>query len=157
MTGPITTSLGAVAQSCLSQLSGQIDSLPAELWIKPVGGWPAWQHVVHAISTVDLFIPGEPVEPPAGLSAEVLELEIQGSNAPAQALIAGYLGAVRDRLDVLVRSIEDGALTGENLKLAEIGLPFNLAMSLAGLATHASYHVGHIDALLRDHGLEGVF
>ena len=157
MSGSVVKSLGAITLTCLGQLALLIDALTDELWTSHTGGWPAWQHVIHSISTGDLFIPGPPTPAPPGLSKEALDLTAAADRVPTKEEAENYLAAVEAKLDDFIKSLGDGDLLHANERLSEIGLPFNLAMTLSALGGHTSYHVGYGDALLRDRGLPGVY
>jgi hypothetical protein len=150
-------SLFGPVKSNLDQLAALIEALPDALWAKSAGGWPAWQHVVHAIGASDLFTSGPATPPPAGLAPETIQLKSVGAVAPDKAAVKGYLAAVRSKVEAHAAALDDEALSRPNEATAAIGLPWNQATTLSILASHAAYHVGHGDALLRLEGLPGVF
>lgn len=157
MTHSVANSLGAVTFGCLGQLGELIAALPDRLWVKDTGGWPAWQHIVHSIATADVFIPGQSTPPPDDMTEEILDLREVGLAPPDKSTVMSYLETVQIKLDAFVKSLADTDLLEANEQLAQIGLPFNLAMTLSALGGHTSYHVGYGDALLRSEGLPGVF
>jgi hypothetical protein len=153
----ITESLSQAAKSNLGLLSALIEALPDALWAKKAGAWPVWQHVIHAVSGADLFTPGQPAAPPAGLTPDILQLKAVGPEAPAKAAAKAYLEAVLAKFEAFAATLNDAGLTAPNQALAAIGLPWDLATTLAALGSHTAYHVGYGDALLRGEGLPGVF
>jgi hypothetical protein len=141
----------------LGQVNDQIDALADPLWSKSAGGWPAWQHLLHAISVADLFVPGPLAAPPAGVAPDALKLKAVGGAAPPREAAKAYLGAVRQKVDAYVKSLSDDDLLKPNQALPPLGLDWNNLFTLGVLASHTAYHVGHGDALLRLEGLPGVF
>ena len=157
MSRAIVDSLADSANKSFELLSNLIDALPDALWVKSAGGWPTWQHVAHCVSGADLFVPGPQTPAPAGLTAEILQLKTAGSEPPAKEVMKAYLAAVVAKVESFVKTMDDAALPNLNDGLAAIGLPWDLTTTLAVLASHTTYHLGHGDALLRQEGLPWVF
>jgi hypothetical protein len=157
MSRSITDSLIAAATGSLGQISALIDALPHGLWDRPIGGWPAWQHAIHAIWGDEFFTPGQPVAPPAGLSPDVLQLKAIGMSPPPKSEVKAYLAAVTAKIEAFGKTVVDADLSKPNVNTAKIGLDWNLATTLSVLSSHPSYHLGYGDALLRSESLPGVF
>ncbi|MDR2442051.1 MAG: DinB family protein [Deltaproteobacteria bacterium] len=150
-------SLAAGAFDALGLLKSLIDQLPDNLWTEPIGTWPVWQHIVHALWGNDFFTPGPAVPAPEGLSIEVLRLMDKGTNAPTKAQISAYLADVRTKIENFAKGVSDSDLNQPNEKAKSIGLDWNLTRTFAILVSHPYYHIGYGDALMRNNGLSGVF
>ena len=44
-----------------------VEICPEDIWAKRFGGWPTWQHLYHALASLDFFIMQENAMPVAGL------------------------------------------------------------------------------------------
>ena len=157
MSRAITESLAGSVKNTLGLLDALIDVLPENLWERKAGSWPIWQHLVHVISGSDLFVPGPRIQPPEGLIAEVIQLKALGTKAPSKAEVKEYHSKAAAKVKGFLASMEDSKLTDPNADLAKIGLNWNMATTIMVLASHASYHLGYGDFLLRSEGLAGVF
>jgi uncharacterized damage-inducible protein DinB len=153
----ITESLAKTALGYAGQLEALIDALPETLWEKKAGAWPAWQHIVHAASCFDFFLPGSPTPPPAGLGQDVVMLNAPGPEAPAKEEVKSYLSKCSEKIKAFASSLDDSKLSEPNGHLESFGIKWNMAETLANLAAHSAYHLGYGDALLRAEGLAGIF
>jgi hypothetical protein len=152
----IVDTLAACVKNNLGLLSALSEALPEPLWTKSAGGWPAWQHILHAINGTDLFTPGPATPPPDGVSPDVLQFKMQGSTAPINDVAKGYLAKVREKVDSFIENLSDDKLLEPNEGALALGLRLNLVATLALLSSHTAYHLGHGDALLRLEGLPGI-
>lgn len=157
MSRVITNSIVANTGNCIGQLAALIDAAPDDVWLMPAGAWPLWQHVIHAIWASDFFTPGPATPSPGNLPLDVIQLKMVGIDGPTKNEAKDYLAAVRAKVDAFTASLDDASLAKANEATAKIGLNWDLATTLCALGSHAAYHVGHGDALLRAEGLPGVF
>jgi uncharacterized damage-inducible protein DinB len=88
---------------------------------------------------------------------DVLTLDAAGDDAPARDAVKAYLAAVRAKVEAFAKTIDDSALPDPNEALVQAGLGWSIGQSLLAVSSHASYHLGHGDALLRSEGRPGIF
>ncbi|MDR1657855.1 MAG: DinB family protein [Deltaproteobacteria bacterium] len=150
-------SLASSAYGALDLLSALIDAASDNLWEEKIGGWPLWQHLIHALWGNDFFTPGPAAPAPEGLSAEVLQLKTIGTQAPAKERVKIYLRDVRTKIEGFVSGLDDAGLVLPNEKTKAIGLDWDITKTMVILSSHPYYHLGYGDTLLRNHGLAGVF
>ena len=136
-----------------------IDVCPEHLWAKKFGGWPLWQQVYHAFSSVDFFVLGPGEAPTQALyAADVASLGVEGAPAPSKEQLREIGDLMHARALKFIESLDDSRLNEENAGLtARLGSPMTNIWTLTMLGSHMLYHLGSCDAALREHGLKGVF
>lgn len=150
---PVNMSFGMVRQ--------YIDICPENIWVETSGGWPVWQQVYHIISAVNFFTAEANAVPSAALVEEKY-CALQAAAPPAVVITredmqAALAQALQD-IEALTGALDDTQLTARNEGFYQrAGMEITMAATLAGLASHALYHLGSCDAALRNHGLPGVY
>lgn len=143
--------------STFGMLGKFIEACPDDVWAETHGGWPVWQQLYHAINTVAFFT-GLPsalppladqavasLERPAGFTAS--KTAVRAALTEAEALVGKYLAGLSD--DDLPKRNEP--------VFAAAQWPITHATTLGFLSGHGLYHLGSLDAALRDRGFKGVF
>ncbi|MDR3153818.1 MAG: DinB family protein [Deltaproteobacteria bacterium] len=131
---------------------------PEDLWGAVTGGYTAWQHVAHAISAEDFFTPGESVPKPKNVTDDELHLKRTGTSAVSKDEITAYFEAVRKKVSGFIDSLEDKDLAAVNEATSKaVKLDWTIAHTLALLAAHPLYHLGYLDALLKNNGHKTIF
>ncbi len=151
LTAPIDRAFGLLAQF--------IEVCPEEIWVEKNGGWPVWQQMYHALVAVYFFVelPGEPAPPPLA-RVEIGSLREEGAEPLTKDQLRAALGTARTWVERHLAGLGDGDLSQLNAPLqAKTKLEITQAGTLAMIAAHTLYHLGSLDAALRDHGLKGVF
>jgi hypothetical protein len=121
-------------------LEGLIRACPDALWAERMGGYPFWRLACHAVEGLASWCPApgrEPVQPEMPVPAEL--------DAPCAEVLSR---------EALLRYL-DGARRGAYAHYAAIdgeGAPSDAAL---GQLRHLMFHVGHLDACMRDRGLPG--
>jgi hypothetical protein len=158
MSRSVIESLFPLVEDSINLLTKLVDLCPDNLLNAKTGGWPLWQHVIHAISTVDFFLPfGEPLSLPEPLTPAVAHLSEVGSAPPSRAAILDFIQKGKQKAAAYAASLTDSDLAQPNDKLRAFNLNWSIARSLVSIASHCQYHLGHGDALLRDKGHAGAF
>ncbi|MDR2869013.1 MAG: hypothetical protein LBV04_01035 [Deferribacteraceae bacterium] len=147
-------------QSCLPMIKVDIDNCPDALWEKKVGGDFYWQQVFHAISSTAGMLTENVETPTFPIPNELTFLE----QYPGMPYITDYKGV--HGKDLMYASLE---LTAKHIdtyfekldandlfKMVDFfGTEMTLFNRLGATCSHIMYHVGALDAALRDHGAKG--
>ncbi|MDR3205141.1 MAG: DinB family protein [Deltaproteobacteria bacterium] len=158
MSRSVIDGLLPLVEDSLNFLTKLVSACPDDLWCAKAGLWPIWQHIVHAVSTVDFFLPYEaPLPLPAPLTAEVVRLSEIGSAHPTKEDILAFIQKGKEKTINYAATISDSDLAQPNDKLKAFNLNWSLGRSLTSIATHCQYHLGYADSLLRSNGRPGVF
>lgn len=159
MSQDLVKSLSGMAEYSFRLVENFIDACSDDLWAEKKGGWPIWQQVAHAITSVDFFIevPGEVIPPPLA-SAEALSLKSVSTETVSKSDMKASLKSARSRVNKFVAALNDEDLPKRNESLfAKSQMDLTLAYTISLIGAHALYHLGSCDAALRDRGLAGVF
>ncbi len=162
MSRAIVTNLQGAFNRSFGMLEQFIEVCPWDAWVKQFGGWPVWQQVYHAASSIDLFVleeggqPSPPLfEPEIGGLKKVPDEEL---TAPPKAVMQEFAAAMKAKANAYIDGLSDADLAQKNPGLsARVKTDMTHAVTLAMMAGHAFYHLGACDAALRDQGLKGVF
>jgi hypothetical protein len=141
----------------LGALKKDIDNCPDALWEKKFGGDFYWQQVYHAIATTAELLSENMTLPEFPLPMNVSNLE----EYPGREYITNYTGA--HGKDLMHKSIEvvekhigayfDTLNPDDLMKPIDFfGQQMPLYSKLGITISHIMYHVGALDAALRDHG-----
>lgn len=145
-------------QQAYTLLSTFIERCPDNIWKERNGGWPVWQQVAHALSSLPFFAGAPAGSVPAPCALEVLRLAVQGMEPLSKERMQAYAAQCKASADAYIAGLRDEQLAEENAVLsAGIGFSVTHAATLGMFASHVMYHLGSCDAALRDHGLPGVF
>ena len=133
---------------------------PEDVWVKKFGGWPLWQNVYHAISSIDFFVRQEGEKPcPALFSHEVGSLsEVATGRAPTRQELKDLLPVMKAAADKYFDRLSDADLGKKNEGLSSrMPAPWTHASTCAMLSAHVLYHLGVCDSALREREMKGVF
>lgn len=141
-------------------LESQIEACPDELWEERAGGFLYWQQLLHAFACVELYALPE--------DGDALRLTGEPSGVVLlTALPEGSMSKARMRaLAAKMRELARAFIAGqrkETLGLPHpaltrlLGKPKTNQHALMALIRHACYHIGCLDAFLRDHTGKGVY
>jgi hypothetical protein len=149
--GPIDRSFGLLAEF--------IKVCPENIWAEKNGGWPVWQQVYHALTTVDFFIGKEGESPFSALAeVEVGSLRKIAAHPIAKGILSELLTAIKQKVDNYAASLTDEQLPTINEGLFKrANMEMSQAATLSMLSGHTLYHLGACDSALRNNGLNGVF
>ncbi|MDR2884152.1 MAG: DinB family protein [Deferribacteraceae bacterium] len=137
----------------LASLKADINNCPEALWEKRCGGNPYWQQVFHAIVSTSQLL--DSVEKP-NFPIPIEVASLQGSE-----YISDYDGVhskelMLESLDVLMTYIDRyfEALSDDDLaKTVDFyGSEMTLFNKIGIATSHIMYHIGALDAALRDNG-----
>ncbi|MDR0354536.1 MAG: DinB family protein [Deltaproteobacteria bacterium] len=157
MSREILETLVSSVEDSVNLLNKFIEVCPDDVWNDKAGAWPVWQHVAHVPSGTDFFMPGQDVPIPAPLTPELVQFKAVGDVKVDKKVLSDYIVATQAKFKAFAATISDADLTKPNQKCHAVGLEWNVGKTLAALAGHVMYHLGHCDACLRAKGLPGVF
>lgn len=162
MSRSIVVPLQGSFEHSFSLLLKFIEVCPEDVWQKKFGGWPVWQHVYHALATMDFFVIGLEEEHIKGLFApeagNVGNFEHTPDKAPSKAAMQEFAALVKTKTDAYINGLLDTDLSGKNEGFStRINMDMTHASTLSILSGHILYHLGSCDAALRERGLKGVF
>ena len=152
----------------------QIDACPDELWLQKCGGYPLWQQFLHSFACIELLyvppMPNEPLVPEqefaaktglafgCGCDRETLLLMREATVTLSKAEMRAYAGKMKALALAFLGSLDASRLGEPHEQLsAALGKPRTVQHALLGMVRHACYHLGCVDAVLRDRGLPGVY
>jgi hypothetical protein len=157
MNSSIVHSLVPCVADSMGKIKKLIQECPDNLWNEKSGGWPVWQHVAHSISASDFFTPGPPTAFDPPLTKDLIQLNVQGTEAVPKKVILDYYNKVETKVGDYLNGLNDIDLTKPNENTAKIGLNWDISRTIVLLAAHPLYHLGYGDAVLRNNGLKGIF
>lgn len=146
-------------QHAFSLLETFIEICPEAIWKETNGGWPVWQQVYHALTALDFFVRApDAAELETPLPPDVGGLMKTNTETLSQEQANAFAATAKLRAEAYISALVDTDLARENTGLTHrIGRKMSHGATLGMLASHTLYHVGSVDAALRDHGLKGVF
>lgn len=132
---------------------------PENIRDKKFGGWPVWQQILHAVSSVDFFLPPSAGSTEApGFDPEVAQLKTTPATPMPKLALEDLLSKTQDKVKKYLATMDDAKLAQKHESLSSyFGRDVIQAEALGLIASHTMYHLGSCDAALREHGLPGVF
>ncbi len=140
-------------------LEKQIEVCPPELWTKKAGGYIFWQQIYHTVSCVELFaLPEADSNTPSKFCPEIAmftkEPDTHLSKQELQKLAAEMKLLAHSFMDTL--TVASLTLPHKNMSTV-LGKKLSYQNALIASIRHTSYHLGCCDAILREHGIKGVY
>lgn len=135
-----------------------IDVCPQDLWVKKFGGWPLWQQVYHALAALEFFVAPVDAKLTKGLvPQEVSNLSSQGQEPVTKEAMQEFARQAKATADQYLETLTDADLStkaqGASLRMQREITYGNIMIFLTA---HIFYHLGTLDAALREQGLAGV-
>ena len=139
----------------------QIEVCPESLWQGVSGGFPFWQHHVHTFSCVEhMYVPprSEDFAPLAFHPRQVVMLSKDPGPAVSKRDVLAYAAMTKALALEFMSGLDAGRLALRHDRMSAIlGKERTVQHALIGMVRHANYHLGCCDAVLREHGLAGVY
>ena len=141
-------------------LESQIDMCPEHLWESKAGGYPYWQHLLHAFACMEFYAL------PEGSGALTLTSEpfdvVLLTAAPERAMSKDEVRALAAKVGqaaraFIARQSIDTLNAAHPLMTQRRNKPQTMQHALMALGRHALYHVGCLDTFLREHTGKGVY
>ncbi|MDR2503428.1 MAG: DinB family protein [Deltaproteobacteria bacterium] len=144
-----------------AMLEKQAEICPEKLWGQKAGGYVFWQQIWHTIACAEMFI----TEDPAGklplmekYSRDVVMFNQTLEPAPDKTEILAEAGRIKTRVLDYYDGMRTADLEREHPSMTRrLGRPQSKQNAALALIRHCAYHVGCCDAVLREHGLKGVY
>lgn len=141
-------------------LESQIDACPDALWESRAGGYPYWQQLLHVFACMELFaLPqGDGVLALSGEPLGVVMLTAAPERTISKAEMRVFAVKMREVADSFITRQNRDTLTDPHPVMTKrFGKPQTVQHALLALIRHACYHIGCLDAFLRDHTGKGVY
>jgi hypothetical protein len=159
MSNAIVQSLNGNLQFTFSLVDKFLESCPDDIWKAKFGGWPVWQQIYHAFTSVDFFLrpPEAPMEA-TPCDPDANSLKSSPAQAPDTGDLRDFIVKAQARVALYASTLDDDALALKNDgPSARMGREMSHAAVLSLINAHIMYHLGACDAALRERGLPGVF
>ena len=141
-------------------LKKQVEVCPQDLWTKKVGGYIFWQQQLHAVMCVGLIYVEEndDIAAEVGFSREVIMLSAEPSEEMSKEGLFILVEKVHKLAHTFMSSINDADLTKKHTVMSKtLGREMSNQNALIAMTRHCCYHLGCCDAILREHGIKGVY
>ena len=140
-------------------LEKQIELCPPELWAKKAGGYFFWQQIYHTISCIELFaLPEDDCERPSKFCPEVAMFITEPEKAISKEEMLELAAEMKILAHTFINSLSVNSLTLPHQNMSTVlGKKLSIQNALIASIRHASYHLGCCDAILREHGIKGVY
>ena len=140
-------------------LLAQIDLCPDAVWTSEESGYPYWQQILHAVAMTELYSLPEGASPrQKRYSMQVAMLSEETDDHMSKAELRYLAEDVRQGVYTFMDGMTAEKLTSLNQKLTRILKRDTLYLNtLIALVRHLTYHIGCCDAVLRSHGIKGVY
>jgi len=133
----------------LRGVTGTLEAVPEELWMQTVTGFPVGQNAYHLVFSLDEFWFDPPrFIPPAGHVPGTDKLGSEPSALPSKTAVLAYWSNVRSRIEA-----DLAALTPETAVAPVPGSRWNRLDLMIAQHRHAHFHVGWLQAALKDRGI----
>lgn len=140
-------------------LEKQIEICPPELWTKKAGGYIFWQQIYHTISCVELFsFPEHDPNRPSKFCPEVAMFIKEPENAISKRELQELATEMKILAHSFMNTLNLNSLTLPHQNMSVVlGKELSIQNALIASIRHTCYHLGCCDAILREHGLKGVY
>ena len=139
----------------------QIDVCPDDLWTQKVGGYIYWQQIFHSILCVEFFSICQADSEPVLQKKYPLDVAML-KTVPDMVISKQEMHDLAKQAKAIAHNFME-KLTVENLTEPQVQMSNRMKReqtmqnALIALIRHCTYHLGCCDAVLRQHGLEGVY
>ena len=159
MSDPVIACFQAEFERFFALVEKQIEICPDELWGKKVGGWPFWQQVFHNLACIEIYaLPEGAVSHQTMYGKKVAMLSEETETAMTKAAMKDFATGMCKTANRFFASMSSDRLTTKHAVMSKL---LNRDMSnqnaLMAMIRHTCYHLGCCDALLRQHGVPGVY
>ena len=137
----------------------QIEVCPDELWTEKVGGYVYWQQLFHVFASTEIFaLPDGQASMQTLCPPEIAMLSKQPEMHLSKEQLKDFAAKMKILADSFFDSMSVDKLTLEHATMSKrMKAPKTNQNALMGLIRHANYHLGCCDAILRQHGIAGVY
>ena len=139
----------------------QIEVCPEPLWQGSSGGFPFWQHHVHMYSCIEHMYVTPQFKISASLAfhpSQAVMLSKDSGPAVSKRDVLAYAATTKALALEFMGGLDMGQLTLRHDRMsAMLGKERTVQHAVIGLVRHVNYHLGCCDAVLREHGLAGVY
>lgn len=137
----------------------QVDLCPANLWHSKADTWFFWQHVFHTLVCDQIYAePAGAGEWTQQQSRAVAMLMEEPSEAMSKQAITALAADIKPRVEAYFASLTVADLTARHEGLSKLlGKDRTHQHALIALSRHCCYHMGCLDAALRNNGVAGVY
>ncbi|MDR0477351.1 MAG: DinB family protein [Desulfobulbaceae bacterium] len=159
MSDPIIACFQADFERFFALVEKQIEVCPDELWGKKAGGWPFWQQVFHNLACIEIYaLPEGAASQQTMYSKKVAMLSEEAKTPMSKTAIRDFAVKMRKVADSFFASTNADTLTMKHVALTTL-LNRNMTNqnALIAMTRHTCYHLGCCDAILRQHGIAGVY
>lgn len=159
MSDPVIDCFREDFERFFSLLKQQVEVCPDDLWATKAGGSIFWQQLLHAFACIELYaLPeGEPSRQTL-YPRDVVMLSATPDRTMTKAEMYSLAADVKLLADAFIAGQTAATLTARHSGLSKaLGRELTNQHALLGLVRHACYHLGSCDAVLRDHGIAGVY
>jgi hypothetical protein len=133
----------------LRGVTGTLEAIPEDLWMQTVTGFPVGQNAYHLVFSLDEFWFDPPrFVPRAGHVHGTNKLGSEPSALPTKTTVLTYWNDVRSRIEA-----DLSQLTPETAVAPVAGSQWNRLELMIGQHRHAYFHVGWLQAALKDRGI----
>ena len=140
-------------------LTKQIDICPEELWTKKVGGYIYWQQLFHVFACIEIYaLPDGQVSSQTLYPPEVVMFSQEPEVHMTKQQLKDFASKMKKMAVSFIESMSMDKLLLENSSMSKrLKSPKTNQNALIALIRHANYHLGSCDAILRQHGIPGVY
>ena len=137
----------------------QIEMCPQELWQSKNGGYYFWQEQVHVFYCVQLYaLPEGQEEECFGMEKKALMLKEEAPSPLSKQEVLEIAGKMKAMANVFLGRMTQADFMRPNPALTRYaGKERPNVAALIAMVRHYSYHIGSCDAMLRSHGLPGIY
>ncbi len=138
----------------------QLASVPDDLWLETAGGFPVWQQYMHTFASIEFYATRE--EGQAWKDIPWTGEELMLCSVPATPMTKAEVLTLASRMRECAYAFMEG-MTVADLTRPHPGMMshFKRLMTdqnaLLAMIRHTCYHLGAIDAILRQRGLPGSY
>ncbi len=140
-------------------LEQQIALCPEDVWVKKIGRWFYWQEVLHILACVEInALPEGQPSLQTLFPNEVAMFSQAPDRTMTKAEAVKMAADMKNLVHNFIAAQSAATLTQKHPVSSKIlGRELTNQHALIGLIRHVCYHLGCCDAILREHGLQGVY
>ena len=137
----------------------QIEVCPDSLWTEKTGGYVYWQQLFHAFASIEIYaLPDGQASLQIQYPPEVVMLSQEPERHLDKQQLKEFAAKMKILADAFIDSMSADKLPLEHTVMSKrLKAPKTNQNALIGLIRHACYHLGCCDAILRQHGIPGVY